>query len=210
MISDTKDNSLSFQSHPQAIGIYFTPPIKTQAALTKAMREGQCIIKPKKAPTQCFHLKDSGRSGDFDGNVCHLWDRQPGSYPAQEWIYENYLIKSKAFPNKCLHLIDATGGAYNGNLIHLWSIIPGGNYRPQMRKLTGTSIVSMVNTSFKIHLDNGSASNGTKLVLWEGNSESLNHEFEVEWLENVQDLDADLVPVPSGNATDLGDGWLLL
>ena len=75
------------------------------------------IIVSVNNPGKCIHLK----SGDGqNGDICHIWDIQGGSYPMQEWVYERGLLTSVNNPGKCIHL--KTGDGRNGDVCHLWEI----------------------------------------------------------------------------------------
>lgn len=144
------------------------------------MVSGKCIIFSSKAPGKCLHL-ESGDGVPHNGTKLHLWDLQPGSWPAQEWIWDGDVIKSAAAPGKCLHLESGTGDAHNGTKVHLWDL-QAGSFRAQEWILDGGNIVSKRDQSKCCHLDGGHTGNGTKIQVWD----AKNHEngtWKVEWLD---------------------------
>jgi len=81
-------------------------------------------IVSKKMPGKCIHLV-SGIGTSRNGDKCHLWDIQPGRWPAQEWTMDGNLIRSVKMPGKCIHLESGDGASRNGDKCHLWDIVPG-------------------------------------------------------------------------------------
>ena len=89
------------------------------------------LITSVKAPGKCMHL-ESGWKSKANGDNIHLWDTEPGSHPAQEWILKptgvggSVLITSVKAPGKCMHLESGwKSKATNGENIRVWDTEPG-------------------------------------------------------------------------------------
>ncbi|OQS03538.1 hypothetical protein THRCLA_04144, partial [Thraustotheca clavata] len=126
-----------------------------------------CRIDMSHFPGYCIHLR-SGHLPTGNGDICHVWTTQHGSYPAQEWIYDGKFIKSAKDTNRCIHLQSGTGPTYNGDKIQLWDIQPG-HYPAQEWIIRGKLIISEKDHSKCLHIKNGSNGpfDGDTCHLWD-------------------------------------------
>lgn len=141
--------------------------IKNFYKTTFGMSPRNFLIVSNKLPEKCIQLK-SGAGPSDDGDACHLWDIHDGRWPAQEWIFEDNMIKSVKEPGKCIHIKSGIAESYNGDPCHLWRVHPW-NYPPQewiidYNKIKSVKIPEMC---IRVGSEDGSCNNGDECHLWE-------------------------------------------
>merc|ERR1719473_913557 len=70
-------------------------------------KSGSVRLMSVKTPGKCMHLMSGESRGIKNGDGLHLWDLEPGHFPAQEFIMDQrpggtMLLRSAKAPGKCV------------------------------------------------------------------------------------------------------------